>query len=150
MQQDRRQNPYPYTGEIALAAALGSLVLVIAGVHAGALLANLLTGHGIHWPAHQDWITTLPGIMRGDSGAGVDLRDPAPQLLLWACIAAAEITAAAIVITAATAYQRRYGAARIRGMASRAEAAKLLGPARLRRHAAIVRPDLHGPGRSPR
>ena len=39
---------------------------------------------------------------------------------------------------------RRWGPGRLRGMASRTEAASLLGLPRLRRHRAVIRPDLHG------
>ena len=39
---------------------------------------------------------------------------------------------------------RQWGPARVRGMASRAEADALLGLQRLRKVAPVVRPDLHG------
>ena len=42
----------------------------------------------------------------------------------------------------------RWGPGRIQGMATRAEAERLLGRTRLRKVAAVVRPDLYGKARA--
>ena len=44
----------------------------------------------------------------------------------------------------------RWGPARLRGMATAAEAEVLLGRTRLRRHAKVIRPDLYGAPRGGR
>ena len=43
----------------------------------------------------------------------------------------------------------RWGPARMKGMASRGEAERLLGVTRLRKVRAVVRPDLYGKRRDP-
>ena len=48
------------------------------------------------------------------------------------------------IVWAAIAGTRQWGPARVRGMATRAEADTLLGVGRLRKVAPVVRPDLHG------
>ena len=42
----------------------------------------------------------------------------------------------------------RWGPGRMKGMASRGEAERLLGLTRLRRNSAVIRPDLYRTGRS--
>lgn len=150
MQTDRRTNPYPYTWEIPAALTLAVLLVLILGVHAAAAAANLAAGTGAHWPAHTDWITVLPRILAGDSSAGVPVTHPAPRPLLWACLAVIELALVATMTVAGVLLRRRYGLARIKGMATRSEAATLLGPGRLRRVAPIVRPDLYSHHRGTR
>ena len=168
MQHDRRTNPYPYTWEIPAAVMLVVLVVLVLAVHAGAAAANLLAGNGPHWIARDDWFTSLPGILAGDSTtwelnaaawqAGVSYTDqeardsttglhathPAPRVLLWACLAVTELLAITGLTVGGVTARRYVGPGRIRGMASRREAANLLGPQRLHRVAAVVRPDLYG------
>lgn len=145
MQSERRTNPYPYTWEIPLVCLLTVLVLIVIAVHAGTAAANLLTGNGPHWPAHDDLFTTLPGILiAGDSSTGLPIPAAAPRALLWGCVAVAEALVLTLITVALVVYQRRWGRNRVRGMASRAEAATLLGAQRLRKVAPIVRPDLYG------
>ncbi len=118
------------------------MVLLVLAVHAGAAAANLLTGHGAHWPATQVLLTSLPGILAGDSTAAypTTVTSPAPRLLLWACITVSELAAVTLTGWAVVTGRRVWGGQRIQGMASRREAADLLGPRRLRR-VPIVRPD---------
>ncbi len=84
MQQDRRHNPTPPTWELPLIAVTTVVVLLVLAVHAGAAAANLLTGHGAHWPATQVLLTSLPGILAGDSTAALTtttttVTSPAPR-----------------------------------------------------------------------
>ena len=144
MQHDRRSNPYPFTWEIPAAVALVALVVLVLAVHAGAATANLLTGNGLHWPARPQWFRSLPGILGGDSTTGLELTRPAPVALLWACIAVAELAAITALTFGGLVLRRYTGPGRIKGMASRAETAALLGPRRLHRVAPVVRPDLYG------
>ena len=144
MQHDRRTNPYPYTWEIPAAAALAVLVVLSLAVHASAAAANLLAGNGVHWPTRAGWFGSLAGILGGDSTTGLELSSPAPAALQWGCIAAAEIAAITLLTYGGLLLRRYAGAGRIKGMASRSEAAALLGPRRLNRVAPVVRPDLYG------
>lgn len=144
MQHDRRTNPYPYTWEIPAAVMLVVLVVLVLAVHAGAAAANLLAGNGPHWIARDDWFTSLPGILAGDSTTGLHATHPAPRVLLWACLAVTELLAITGLTVGGVTARRYVGPGRIRGMASRREAANLHGPQRLHRVAAVVRPDLYG------
>lgn len=144
MQHDRRTNPYPFTWEIPAAVALVALIVLVLAVHGGAAAANLLTGNGPHWPARSQWFASLAGILHGDSTTGLGLTRPAPAPLLWACITAAELAAITALTFGGLLLRRYAGPGRIKGMASRAEAANLLGPRRLHRVAPVVRPDLYG------
>lgn len=144
MQHDRRTNPYPYTWEIPAALTLLVLLVLVLAVHASAAAANLLAGNGPHWIARDAWFASLPGILAGDSTTGLHLTHPAPRVLLWACLAVTELLAVTGLTMGGIIARRYFGPGRIRGMASRREAANLLGPQRLHRIAAVVRPDLYG------
>ena len=147
MQQSRRSTPYPYTWEIPLAGALAvGLVLVVAAQVARSL-ALALTGAGWAWTSQEQLFTTLPGILTGDSRAGLDPGPAASPGLLYACLVLVELVAVVLMLGAVLAAMRRWGPARVRGMATRAEAETLLGLARLRTVAPVVRPDLHAKAR---
>ncbi|SOC51171.1 hypothetical protein [Ornithinimicrobium cerasi] len=145
MQQDRLKNPHPWTYEIPLAVVLTLVLVAVLGVHGGRAVANLLAGGGWGWPAATQLFPSLPALMRGDAGAG--LTDPGvvagPEALTtWMSIASAVNLLGSLALGCVV--YRRWGPNRLRGMASRAEAASLLGLPRLRRHRAVIRPDLHG------
>jgi len=57
-----------------------------------------------------------------------------------------EVVTVMLIVWAVIAGMRQWGPARVRGMATRAEADTLLGLQRLRKVAPIVRPDLQGKG----
>lgn len=156
MQRERLKNPYPWTWEIPAVLIGITLFLVVVGIQLARSLANLLAGAGWTWPAVDTgafssplgsafW-TSLPGVVGGDAAEG--LADPlpaqlAPAALTWVCLVLVEGT----LLTATTwggitAYKR--GPGRMKGMATAAEAEKLLGVTRLRKVAPIVRPDVYG------
>ena len=145
MQQDRLRNPHPWTYEIPLAIAVTLVLVAVLGVHTGRAVANLLAGGGWGWPPATELFTSLPGLLRGDAGAGLTnpgvVADPR-ALRTWVLITAALNLLGSLVLSV-VAY-RRWGPGRLRGMASRTEAASLLGLPRLRRHRAVIRPDLFG------
>jgi hypothetical protein len=163
MQRDRRRDPYPWTWEIPVLMMIAFLLVAVAGIQLGRSLANLAAGSGWTWPATDvgagasspigsAFWTSLPAVLDGDAGAGLPTPIPhsvAGSPLLWLCLAVTE----AALLTAATwasvyVYQR-WGPGRMRGMATPAEAEKLLGVTRLRKVAGIVRPDLYGKHASP-
>jgi len=163
MQRERRRDPYPWTWEIPLAAALVAAVVIVVGIQLGRSVANLIVGAGWTWPTGEAasdaafetgspigtafW-TSLPGVLGGDSGAGItgaaNPAELAGRGLLWGSMTATELALLAVTAWAGIGLYLRWGPGRMRGMATVAEAEKLLGVTRLRKVAPIVRPDLHG------
>jgi hypothetical protein len=129
-----------------LAVILAVLVLISFSVHLGRAVANVLAGCDWRFPSRVDVFRSLPAVLRGDAGAGlVDLHGPSasPSSLLMF------IGTVELIFLAATALLiklglDRWGPGRMRGVATRCEAERLLGVARLRRSRNIVRPDLYG------
>ncbi len=164
MQRERRRDPYPWTWEFPVAAAVLVAVVIVVGIQLGRSVANLLPGTGWTWPASDTttemgfetgspigtafW-TSLPGVVGGDSAAGLPAGTaPSDGLagpgLLWASITATELTLLTLTAWAGIWLHQRWGPGRMRGMATVAGAEKLLGVTRLRKVAPIVRPDLYG------
>ena len=145
MQQDRLKNPHPWTYEMPLAIVLTLVLIAVLGVHTGRAVATLLAGGGWGWPPATELFSSLPGLWRGDAGAGLTnpgvVAEPGP-LRAWVLITQATNLLGCLVL-AVVAY-RRWGPGRLRGMASRTEAESLLGLPRLRKHRAVMRPDLYG------
>jgi len=159
MQRDRRRDPYPWTWEVPVGATALGLLVLVAGIQLGRSAANLLAGAGWTWPETGSgasglaspigvafW-TSLPGVLGGDAGAGL----PPPASgglagagLVWVSVAAIEVVLCAVTVWGGLWVYLRWGPGRMRGMATAAEAERLLGVTRLRRVAAVVRPDLHG------
>jgi type IV secretion system protein VirD4 len=118
---------------------------------AGRGIAAALAGSGWVWPAEPAaLLASLGGLLTGDVAAGLDGAQaralPAAAavyagiggaLLLFLGASGAAAWAARPLLTART------------GMATRAEAERVLGRSRLRRVAPVVRPDRPRPGRSP-
>lgn len=155
MQRERRRDPYPWTWEPWAAAGFGALLGAVVGLQLGRTLANLVTGHGWTWPAadrgagfHSPlgaafW-SSLPGILGGNAGAGLPHPTPvAGPLTLWICLALTEALLLGALIWAGRQVHVRWGPGRMRGMATAAQAEKLLGRARVRKVAHVVRPDLY-------
>jgi len=156
MQRERRRDPYPWTWEIPAGIALVVLISLVLGAQVGRFLANLLAGAGWTWPASDTgspspigsafW-SSLPAVLTGHAGAGLPHPTPAalagPQLV-WTGIALTECAILAAMVWASVHLYQRWGPGRLRGMATRAEAEKLLGVTRLKKVSALVRPDLYG------
>ena len=144
MQRSRRTNPYPFAWEIPLAIVVGILCLFVLGIQTGRSVANLAAGNGWVFVGSEALFTSLPGVLRGDATAGLSsLTSPATQAQLWTSIAIVQFLVLFACAALAVAVWRRWGPTRLHGMATTAEAEQLLGLARLRRHARVIRPDLH-------
>ncbi|MCK5927224.1 hypothetical protein [Nocardioides sp.] len=157
MQRDRRRDPYPWTWEVPLAVTLATLFVIVIGIQLGRSVANLLAGAGWTWPDANAgafpspigtafW-TSLPGVLGGNAEAGLPTPVPgdlAGRGLVWASLALTELSLLAATIWAGVWAYQRWGPGRMRGMATAAEAEKLLGVTRLRKVAGIVRPDIYG------
>mgnify|MGYP001037734772 CR=1 FL=1 len=143
MQQSRRTTPYPYTWEIPLGAVLAVTLVLVVAAHAARSIALAVAGAGWAWTSQAQLFTALPGILAGDSRAGLTVGPTASPALLYTCLVLVELLALGLIVWAVIGGMRQWGPARVRGMATRAEADTLLGVARLRKVAPVVRPDLH-------
>ena len=149
-QQRRDPQPMGRGGEVALVALAGVLMLLGMAALAGLGVAATLAGGGWVWPHGTDTIgSVLGGLLTGHPGRGLPpelaARVPGP-VAVYSGVAVAEL-AMLVVTTAGGVLFWRYhrpGDAR-RGMATRGEAAQVLGRSRLRAARAIIRPDLSGP-----
>ncbi len=150
MQRSRRQDPYPLTWEVPLAACVAVALALVLAAHLARAIANVLAGQPWRWPPRTELFASLPALVRGDATAGLP---PAPGTtletgaaqphLLWACLAATAVLALLLMAWVAKRALDRWGPARLRGMATRVEVEQLLGRSRLRRNRATIRPDLY-------
>lgn len=148
MQRSRRRDPIPWTWEIPLAVTALVVLLLVLAAQLGRTFANLTAGAGWRWAPREQLFTSLPGLARGDATAGLThLTHPAGPHLLWTGIGLAEVAALAAAAWAGKAAWDRWGPSRLRGMATRTDAETMLGRARLRAAAPIIRPDRYGPRR---
>lgn len=144
LQLDRRRNPYPFTWEIPVGAALLTLLLLVLGVHAGRSLALWNAGAGWHWPTGRAFLTSLPAVLQGNPLAGLHNVPGSPTTsALYGWIIAVELVILACLALTAIWALKRWGPQRLRGMATAAEAEATLGLSRLRKHRHIIRPDLY-------
>ncbi|WP_243763440.1 hypothetical protein [Allobranchiibius sp. CTAmp26] len=149
MQRSRRRDPIPWTWEIPAAIILAILAVLTVGAQLGRSCANALSGAGWAWVPSAHLVTSLPGVLEGHADGGLPtMHHVASPHLLWGCVIAVELTLGTTVCWAAKVVADRWGPTRLRGMASRAEAEQLLGRARLRAVAPVIRPDLYGRKRS--
>ena len=143
-QRSRRQDPYPWTWEMPLAVILAVVVLISFAVHLGRAVANVLAGSDWRFPSRVDLFTSLPAVLRGDAGAGLDLHGQlASPSSLVACVGATELILLTTTVLLIKLGWDRRGPGRLKGVASPGEAEKFLGVTRLRRSRRIVRPDLY-------
>ena len=158
MQRERRRDPYPWTWEIPVLVIGMTLFVMVIGIQLGRSMANLLAGAGWTWPDTSAgagyssplgtafW-TSLPGVVSGHAEAGLPAPVPVPLAspsLVWTSLALTEAALLTATIWIGAYVYQRLGPGRMRGMATSAEAEKLLGITRLRKVSGIVRPDLYG------
>lgn len=152
-QQRRDPQPMSRGGEVALVALAGVLLMLALAALAGMGAAAALAGGGWVWPHGSDTISAvLRGLLTGHPGQGLppELAGRVPgRAAVYSGVAAAELVMLALASAGGVLFWRyhRPGDAR-RGMATRSEAAQVLGRSRLRAARAIIRPDLHGPAAS--
>lgn len=164
-QRDRVKDPYPWTWEIPVGVAIAVSMGVLVAIQVGRGLATLVAAGDWTWPSAAAtpaasgsptsgvssplgaafW-TSLPGVLSGDANAGLAPPDqfdhPAGPLTVWSSVAAVELVLICVGIWVAIMVSRRWGPSRVRGVATRLETETLLGRARLRKVAPIIRPDL--------
>ena len=145
MQQARRTNPYPWTWEIPGAVIVAVILVMMAALHLARAIANAVVGGGWQFPPRTELFSSLPGLVTSDATSGLattpDAYARANQLWFW--IALTKLVVIVVIALVMRTVLRQYGPGRIQGMASPREADQLLGTARLRRNAAMIRPDLY-------
>jgi len=133
------------TWEIPLAGVVGVVMTLILGLHLARALANAVAGNGWRFTPQDELFTALPDLLAGDAAAGLThLVHPAGPVALHVWMTGVELLAVIVMAIAVKYGLGRWGPGRIQGMASRGEAEQLLGVARLRKVAPVVRPDLYG------
>jgi hypothetical protein len=148
-QQSRRRDPYPWMWELPLGIVLVILMVLVCGVHLGRGIANVWAGAGWAFPRCVELFRSLPDVLRGDARAGLDgLNGPmSSPSAVWTWVVVAEVMLLAVSVFVLKLVLDRWGPGRLRGMASRGEAERLLGVTRLRKVRSVVRPDLYGMSR---
>jgi type IV secretion system protein VirD4 len=153
----RRQAPQPiaHTWEVAVLALTGIATTVGAAALAGQAAVVAVTGGGWVWPAGSHAATrAVAGLASGRPGAGLT-AEQAQRLpagwVVYAGVGAGEVTAVALLVAAAL-FGRRWWRPNdpSQGMATRGQAAAVLGVRRLRSARSILRPDLYPPRSSAR
>jgi type IV secretion system protein VirD4 len=144
-QQSRRHDPYPWTWEIPLGVVLVILLVLVCGVHLGRGIANVRAGAGWAFPRRVELFRSLPAVLGGDAAAGLDglhgsLSSPSA---VWTWVVVTQVMLLAVAVFVLKLVVDRWGPGRLRGMASRGEAERLLGVTRLRKVRSVVRPDLY-------
>lgn len=145
LQQSRRHDPYPWTWEIPAGVAAAVALTIVMAIHAGRAGANLAAGAGLHLTRREELFTSVWPILTGDAGAG--LAEPPTHvasdraLAVWVVLTLTLLLA--LLVWLIVYVIGRWGPSRVLGMATPADAEDLLGVTRLRRNAAIIRPDLY-------
>ncbi|MDF1705840.1 MAG: hypothetical protein P1U38_13805 [Aeromicrobium sp.] len=153
LQQARRTNPYPWSWEIPVGAAIAVGLVLVLTVHVARAVANWSSGAPWAFTESRAIFTSLPAILTGDPTAGLTEiptnHASSTAVLIWVILF--ELAVIVVTIWVAVLTLRRFGSGRIKGMATPDEVDQVLGLTRLRKHAHIVRPDLHAvPGKARR
>jgi len=151
LQSWSRRDPQPVgTGwEVAFVAVSAVLLLLGLGALAGRGAAAAILGGGWVWPARGAFRTALGGLLTGRPAAGLAAAAAARlpgAVAVYAAVGVAELVSVALLAAGGIGWAgySRPGDAR-GGMATRGEAAAVLGVGRLRSVRSIIRPDLYGP-----
>lgn len=145
LQQGRRHDPYPWTWEIPAGVAAAVALTIVIAIHVGRAGANLVAGSGLRLTRREELFTSVWPILTGDAGAGLT-ESPAHvasgrALAVWVVLTLALMLA--LLVWFIVYVIGRWGPSRVLGMATPADTEELLGVTRLRRNAAIIRPDLY-------
>lgn len=151
-----RRDPTPVSrgGELTLLALAGALLLAALAAVTGLGIASAVVGGGWVWPHGTDQTrATLAGLLGGDPVRGlpsaVAARVPSAGAVYTAvAVCEAAAVALAVAVTVLVLRWSRPSDPR-RGLASAAEARRVVGTRRLRCARHLIRPDLYPP-RQPR
>jgi hypothetical protein len=143
-----RRDPQPLGRgwELPIAVLGGALIAAVLAALIGLGLASALWGGGWVWPHGTESVTeVVSGLIHGHPGRGLppdQASRVAGPLLVYACVAIAELALLTTAVGTAllVARYRRPGDAR-GGMARRSEAERALGLRQLHAARAVIRPD---------
>jgi hypothetical protein len=147
----RHRDPQPVGRpmEVAFVVLAGILLVVAGAALTGLSLSARILGEGWVWPeSRNEAVEIVIGLMSGHPAQGLPSvsaeRVPGP-FAVYGSIVLVELLAlgAAVALGLLVVRYRRPGDAR-RGMATRSEAAHVLGARRLRAAGPVVRPDVAG------
>ena len=148
MQRERVEDQYPWTWEIPLGVVCGLVVVGVVACQLGRSVANWFAGAGWRWPTPDRLVSSVPGVLAGDAGAGLaGVHHAASATTLWGWLTVVGLLMITSIAVAGLLAWHRWGPGRMRGMASVPEAHELLGVDRLYSVRQVVRPDLYPPGR---
>ena len=139
----READAYPWSWELPAACVAVVVCVALAALQAGRSMAFAVAGKGWLWPPTDQLVTSVPHLLAGHTtyGLGVAVA-PVPPPLVAVAIAATELLAFSGLGLLGWQLLVRFGPNALRGVASSAEASRLLGRARLSRARKVVRPDL--------
>jgi hypothetical protein len=139
----READPYPWSWELPAVCFAVVLCVALSALHAGRSVAFAVGGRGWVWPASDQLLTSVPHLLAGQttSGLGAAVAPVAPPLVAVG-IAVTELIAFGGLGLLSWQLLVRFGPNALRGVASSAEANRLLGRSRLSRVRKVVRPDL--------
>jgi len=144
MQRERVEDQYPWTWEIPLAIVCALAVVGVVVCQLGRSVANWFAGAGWRWPTPDRLVSSVPGVLAGNTAAGLPgVHHAASAAALWGWLAVLSLLMIAAIAVAGVVAWRRWGPGRMRGMATILEAHELLGEDRLYRVRHVVRPDLY-------
>ena len=147
MTEAQHEDPYAWTWEPAVGILAAVSLFAVLAVQAGRSLTLAAVGAGWHWPPSAALVTSSWGILTGDLHAGLGtVGDGGLVEVAWVIAGAlfiAGLFAFALLALRVTAGRR------FKGMASSGQAEHLLGLGRLRKHRAVIRPDLYRTGDRP-
>jgi len=136
----RQAEPAPPGWELPLLCALVWVLMALLLLGAAPPVAEASTGHGFAWPTREtlwpDVAAVLAGHPSSAAGAGA----------VYTTAATLEVAYLALTLTALRWWWFAAGPGRRPGLATPGQARTALGPARLRRNVAVIRPDLHPTG----
>jgi hypothetical protein len=88
LRQVRRHDLHPWTLEVLVTVVLVIMLVVVCWVHLGCAIANVLAGADWTYPGLIELFRSLPGVLRGDAGAGLatlNVHTSSP-VTLWVCV----------------------------------------------------------------
>lgn len=143
--RDRFTNKAPSAGEFAIALLLvGVFVVVLTPLVVQGVVGWATSGR-FAWP-NQHLLDAYGGLLRGHFGTGLNPRtaDHLPaDAVMWVLVAVGEAVAIGATVVVALWMRDATGASSRHGLATATQAAEALGLPRLRKSAAVIRPDLY-------
>lgn len=137
--QHQRSDVLPLTWEVPAALLLAWVLAAVLALPTGQGVAYLVSGRCFVWPT--ELVASLSGLLTGTPGLGVGVVAPTSGLV-YACVAASELAAAAFAVAGLVWWWRTAGPGAQYGIADRDEVRRVLGSAALRKRASTTRPDL--------